>query len=414
MRIAPRGSKPALTRGDPLALLLWAGLVLAGLGIVLAQVASLVPETAWKVEAQSSTVPLPPPPSPGTVPNPPTTSTVPQPTGTAPLPPGPTVPPPPASSTVPLPPSSTPALEQTPAARSPLLPLGLDLSQMRLPAGLRLVDQSGVVLPRSGDQIRIENGEAGGRQAILPVVLVAGQGLAAFHDPDTGIAWRPSGPGGLLSFSPPRDETRQSLTLRLGPFASDGRAATAPIMGSEFSLGPVETNGGSAAGTVRIAGSLGAEVGEFHLGLQSLSTDDVRPLLERAARDAGRRLADVAFTVHVAAEGAPGVSSAMVEMTVKAGWADIWAPENIRIIRVAGGDGQVLQTVLAQGPDGALVFRAASPNGFSTFALAAVSPDQPGQTAVSPGRGFPWLIVVLGGFAVFALAAGTGLLARSR
>lgn len=292
---------------------------------------------------------------------------------------------------------------------------GVDVSQVKLGAGLRVADQGGAPVPRTGDRLRIEGNEATGQRAVLPLQLTGSQGLAPFQDPESGVRWRPEAQGGLLVISPPSTSAPASVALRLGPFARDGQEAAAPILASEFSLGPVETAGGVVHGAVRVAGSFRDPRAGFRLEIQPVPIQGVRSALDRAATGLGLRLVDIAFMVHVEAGNAVQIISSTVEISAEDRWVDIWSPENIRIMRVTeAGEGRFLETAFRRERTGSFLFSATSPQGFSSFALVAVGPDALGAAVIPSRNGVPWLGIIFGGVALGTLGIGGLLLLRGR
>jgi hypothetical protein len=106
--------------------------------------------------------------------------------------------------------------------------------------------------------------------------------------------------------------------------------------------------------------------------------DDCLQAFETMAEDLHLVMGDVAYGLRVKKtnlENGADLGEAAIVMKVGQAWVERYGLDNIRIMRRSdAGECQVLPTTFKGYEDGQAVFRAVSPDGLSTFALAALLP----------------------------------------
>jgi hypothetical protein len=278
----------------------------------------------------------------------------------------------------------------------------------------------GTIVPLTGSVIRIETDTSGTSQATFPFVLTLNQGIRAFQDPGSGIAWLPASPGaegGVLTVPLPIGQIPGIVTIRVGPLQGNDQHTTAPVLEIELAAGPVEVETvGLQGGTVGVLAALHQLPPHIAIDIQAAAFDSGTALVDSDGADLLLMgVAAIANAVQIETNLSEEIATASIEMAVDRAWAGAWPMESIRIVRVGAGDtGRVLETAfVAEDSLGRARFRADSLEGFSTFALVALGKLTAQESESGPPWGL-WLGAGLGTLGVVGLAIGAFLLMSSQ
>ncbi|MFQ5933780.1 MAG: hypothetical protein ACE5KI_03980 [Dehalococcoidia bacterium] len=257
-----------------------------------------------------------------------------------------------------------------------------------------------------------------GKQTIqLPLALPLEAELDEFQDTSSGIQWQPGPTGsycGTLIIS--LIDERASLILFLEEVLGDGYRMVGVISGVDLILDPIPVSFQQAVeGEVRFAAELRRLPREVALGLEEVDPKDPDLLsaLEKGAGSFQLQIADVAYAfkleVVLTGDQVPSmIKTVSINMQVAESWAERWPEEATRIVRVDSlGRTGFLDTIsVPSDSPGQASFVATSPEGFSTFALAALEGAAFESSAEDSFLAL-WLGVALGSVAALTL---TGVL----
>lgn len=339
-------------------------------------------------------------------------------------------------STIPIPPPAAPTPQTVTPGAIPTRtavptqePTALDLTNLQLGPGAAAISLQGTDVPLTGDPIRVETDAQGKQRVMLPLDPSVLRYPMSLVDPGSGVSWRYLGPGatarlplggGILTIPLVGARVRGTLSVETGPLVRDGQDTDtyATVVGVVLEANTKEMEG-TNIGELGVRLSMGLEKIPDSL---AMDIRDVAPnprvvaSISRAAEVSELGVASVAYAVEVDLQLEAGITSPTIELVAAEQWADTWPSDRIGIARVsAEGVGSLLETTLLDGESGTGVrFMAASPEGYSTFALVALGALTTGVEE-SPGPTWStWPGVGLALVALAGLGAGTYLIMAQR
>ena len=174
-----------------------------------------------------------------------------------------------------------------------------------------------------------------------------------------------------------------NVTIRTDGLTSAGNVSTGNVSGVLLKSAPLNATIGGGVGNVSV--NFNASMNTYNpdlgitTGIYDRPSDEAATAFTLAAADEGLSIASTAYAVyftktHMTNDN--GIHNATLQMTISPDWVNAnGGTDAIKIFRQADdGDTQVLTTTyLGTNPDGMMVFEAFSPDGFSSFAMAAIS-----------------------------------------
>lgn len=249
-----------------------------------------------------------------------------------------------------------------------------------------------------------------GEPVTLPIPVTSGRGLLEYADTGSGTTVKPI-PGGHLVRIPIKDASGRDtirLLLTVQGLVGTGDAVTGTVTAIDIDLptrsadlSSVDDRVGTAS--VKVLGSLKSFPGQSGMTMwigKQADTVTLSAFAEHAAT-LGLEIDEVAFATGFDKTGLDDAIDAItLRLTVGRAWVDVVGVPNIRVFRRADdGTVEALDAPIEDPSAADIQFNASSPNGLSTFVIAAVkaaaATPTPTATAIPVATATPVPIVEL-------------------
>ncbi len=222
-----------------------------------------------------------------------------------------------------------------------------------------------------------------GESVTLPIPVTSGRGLLEYTDTGSGTTVKPI-PGGHLVRIPIKDAGGSDtirLLLTVQGLVGTGDAVTGTVTAIDIDLptrsadlSSVDSRVGTAS--VKVLGSLKSFPGQSGMTMSISKQADAEALSAFAEHAAtlGLDIDDIAFATGFDKTGLDDAIDAItLRLTVGRAWVDAVGVANVRVFRRADdGTVQSLDAPIEDTSAADIQFNASSPNGLSTFVIAAV------------------------------------------
>ena len=219
----------------------------------------------------------------------------------------------------------------------------------------------------------------------LPIPVVEGRGLLEYTDFDTGTTVRPIPTGHLIRI--PIKDASGSDTIRIlltvEGLVGTGDAVQGTVRAIEIDLPARAIDLSSAdarvgTASVKVLGSLTAFPGQSTMTMTIAKEPEpgTRNAFDAAAAAMGLRIEEIAFTALFTKTGLdPAIDAITLQMSLERPWVDAVGLDNVRVFRQADDGAVEVLNARVEDPSAAekVQWNAQSPNGLSSFIIAAVS-----------------------------------------
>lgn len=223
-----------------------------------------------------------------------------------------------------------------------------------------------------------------GAPVTLPIAVTDGVSVLEYEDTGSGLTITPI-PAGHLIRVPIQDESGSDtirILLTVLDLVGNGSSASGIVTAIEIDLptrsadlSSIDARVGTAS--VKVLGSLSAFPGQsaMTMTIEKSPENPVREQFERAAVEMGFQLDGIGFSTSFDKTGLdPSIASITLRMSLSRSWVDSVGLSNVRVMRLSdAGDVELLQAPVEDPDADDIQFNAESPNGLSTFVIAAVS-----------------------------------------
>jgi hypothetical protein len=247
-----------------------------------------------------------------------------------------------------------------------------------------------------------------GETVTLPIPVTAGRGLLEYTDTGSGTTVKPVAGGHVVRIpikdAEGSDTIRVLLTVQGLVGAGDGVSGTVTAINIDLptrsaDLSSVDARVGTAS--VKVLGSLKSFPGQSGMTMSISKQADAEAVSAFAGHAAtlGLDIDDIAFAAGFDTTGLEdAIDTITLRLSVARAWVDEVGLENVRIFRRADdGTVEVLNAPVQDASAADIQFNAESPNGLSTFVIAAVkaAAATPTPTPEPTATATPVPIVVL-------------------